>query len=109
MRPSRVLVQRKEATREPVCEDVPKVYELSIIEHWADLTNVAEQALGYETDWRKLVKLETFDRPGLTEVEFFGLFVKCEVCKLIMARQVFTYHHCSPSVVDDWVATDNEE
>ena len=70
---------------------------------------MAEQALDYETDWRKFVKLEAFDHPGLTEVEFFGLFVKCDACKLITTRQVFTYHHCSPSVVDDWVVTDNEE
>jgi hypothetical protein len=56
-----------------------------------------------------MAKLEVMDRPGLTEVEFFGLFVKCDTCKLIMGREVFTYHHCSPRVVDDWVVTDNEE
>jgi hypothetical protein len=75
----------------------------------ADLTNVAEQALGYETDWRKFVKLEVMDRPGLTEVEFFGLFVKCDRCRLIMTRQVFTYHHCSLSVIDECVVTDKDE
>jgi hypothetical protein len=73
------------------------------------LTNVAEQALGYETDWRKVVKLEVIHSPGLTEVEFFGLFVKCDACKLITTRPVFANHRCSPSVEDDWVETDKEE
>jgi hypothetical protein len=73
------------------------------------LTNVAEQAPGYETDWRKIGKLEVIDRPGLTEVEFFGLFVKCDACKLITTRPVFANHYCSPSVVDDFVVTDEED
>jgi hypothetical protein len=51
--------------------------------------------LGYETDWHKFLKLESMDRPGLTEVEFFSLFAKCEVCLLIMMRQAFHSHHCS--------------
>jgi hypothetical protein len=63
--------------------------------------------LGYETDWRKVVKLDCFDRPGLREVEFFGLFVKCDVCKLVMTRQVFPNHYCSVGE-DDLVLTDQE-
>ncbi|KAF8219149.1 hypothetical protein L208DRAFT_1342926, partial [Tricholoma matsutake] len=51
--------------------------------------------LGYETDWRKFSKLGSMDRPGLMEVEFFGLFAKCEVCLLITTRQAFRSHHCS--------------
>jgi hypothetical protein len=54
------------------------------------------------------VKLEVIDSPGLTEVEFFGLFVKCDACKLITTRPVFGNHHCSPSVVDDCVVTDKD-
>lgn len=38
--------------------------------------------LGYETDWRKIVKLDRLDRPGLSELEFFGLFAKCDVCSV---------------------------
>ena len=50
--------------------------------------------LGYETDWREIVKLDRLDRPGLSEVKFFGLFAKCSVCKLVMAHQVFSFHCC---------------
>ena len=75
----------------------------------ADSTNVAEWALGYETDWRKLAKLKVLHRPGLTEVEFFGLFVQCNACRLIMTCKVFTSHHCSLSVVDDCIVTNKEE
>jgi hypothetical protein len=68
--------------------------------------------LGYETDWRKFSKLESMDRPGLTEVEFFGLFAKCEVCLLITMRQAFHSHHCSlprdDESEDDSELTDRE-
>lgn len=63
--------------------------------------------LDYETDWRKVNKLDSFDRPGLREVEFFGLFVKCDVCKLVMTRQVFPNHYCSEEG-DGLVLTDQE-
>ena len=46
---------------------------------------------GYVTDWRKIVKVDSMDRPGQSELEFFGLLVKCDVCELVMARQVFSY------------------
>jgi hypothetical protein len=57
--------------------------------------------LGYQTDWRKFTKLESMDRPGLTEVEFFGPFAKCEACMLITTRQAFLNHYCSPQEEDD--------
>ena len=66
-------------------------------------------ALGYETDWRRIVKLDRLDRPGLSEREFFGLFAKCDVCKLVMARQVYSYHYCTLQTEDDWELTDVEE
>ena len=52
--------------------------------------------LGYQTDWRKFLKLDAMDRAGLMEVEFFGLFLKCEGCKLVMTHQVFftLTHRC---------------
>ena len=65
--------------------------------------------LGYETDWRKKVKLDCLDRPGLSELEFFGLFAKCSVCKLVMTRQVFSYHHCVLQTEDGLELTDVEE
>jgi len=64
--------------------------------------------LGYETDWRKFIKLDSLDRPGLTEAEFFGLFVKCDACKLIMTHQVFSVHYCSPLGEDGLELTDCE-
>jgi hypothetical protein len=61
---------------------------------------------GYETDWRRILKLECLDRPGLSEFEFFGLFAKCSVCQLIMARQVFSFHYCTEDCLE---LTDVEE
>jgi len=31
-------------------------------------------------------------KPGLTEKEFHGLFVKCENCQRVTTREVFRYH-----------------
>jgi hypothetical protein len=31
-------------------------------------------------------------KPGLSEAEFQGLFVKCENCQRITTREVFRYH-----------------
>jgi hypothetical protein len=63
----------------------------------------------YETDWRKIVKIDSMERPGLSEREFFGLFVKCDVCELVMAREVFCYHDCVPRIEDSMELTDVEE
>lgn len=65
--------------------------------------------LGYETDWRRMVKLECLDRPGLSEREFFELFAKCDVCKLVMARLVFSNHHCVLQTEDGLELTDVED
>ena len=66
--------------------------------------------LGHQTNWRKFVKLDAMDRAGLTEVDFFGLFVKCGGCKLIMTHQVFVAlkHHCVPKVLDSFELHDME-
>lgn len=74
-----------------------------------DLTDSVNVELGYETDWRKIVKLDRLNRPGLTELEFFGLFAKCSVCKLVMARQVFSSHYCELQTEDNLELTDVEE
>ena len=77
-----------------------------------DLTDVLPPAeygdLGYETDWREIVKLDRLDRPGLSEVKFFGLFAKCSVCKLVMAHQVFSFHCCVLQTEDGLELTDVE-
>jgi hypothetical protein len=63
----------------------------------------------YETDWRKIVRLDRLERPGLSERDFFGLFAKCDACRQVMARIVFDYHECRPLGVDDLELTDHEE
>jgi hypothetical protein len=57
------------------------------------------------------MKLDVMDRPGLTEANFFGLFVKCERCQLVMTHQVFVAlkHHCVPMVVDNIKLANMEE
>jgi hypothetical protein len=78
-----------------------------------DLTGVPLPAenvdLGYETDWRKMVKLDRLNQPGLSELEFFGLFAKCSVCKFVMARLAFSAHYCELQTEDDLELTDVEE
>ena len=78
-----------------------------------DLTDVPLPAenvgLGYETDWRKIVKLDCLDRPGLSELKFFGLFAKCNVCKLVMAHQVFSCHYCVLQTEDGLELTNVED
>ena len=73
--------------------------------------NDAPSGLGrdYETDWRKIVKLDRLEQPGLSEKEFVGLFAKCEVCGLIVARLVFQRHHCKLLGEDGLELTDCEE
>ena len=43
------------------------------------------------TKWTKMSKLDQMKKPGLSEKEFHGLFVKCENCKRITSK-VFRYH-----------------
>jgi hypothetical protein len=65
--------------------------------------------LQYETDWRKIIRLDRWERPGLTEKEFFGLFAKCDACGLVVARLVFLNHECRPLGEDGLELTDCEE
>jgi hypothetical protein len=44
------------------------------------------------TKWTKISKLDQMRKPGLSEREFWGLFVKCENCEKITTREVFRYH-----------------
>jgi hypothetical protein len=64
--------------------------------------------LGYETDRRRFNKLDRLERPGLTELEFFGLFAKCEACGLVMTREVFSVHYCRRLGEDGLELTDQE-
>jgi hypothetical protein len=71
--------------------------------------DVTEVDLQHETDWRKIVRLDTLERPGLNERDFFGLFAKCDTCGQVVARLVFDYHECRPLGVDGLELTDEEE
>ena len=64
--------------------------------------------MGHETDWRRFNKLDRLERLGLTEVEFFGLFTKCEMCGLVMTCQVFPVHYCRRLGEDGLELTDQE-
>ena len=89
---------------------LPKIYQLTPVVDLATephATGTEYLDLGYETDWCKFTKLESMDRPGLTEIEFFGLFVKCDACMLITTRQAFNNHYC-PQEEDDLELTDRE-
>ncbi|KAH7917492.1 hypothetical protein BV22DRAFT_1135361 [Leucogyrophana mollusca] len=51
--------------------------------------------------FNKLMRLDSFLRPGLTEDEFRGLLTKCRRCRLIMTRSRFDMHECQGEVGDD--------
>lgn len=65
--------------------------------------------LGYETDWRRFNKLDTMERPGVSEREFYGLFAKCDACNLVMTRIAFPDHCCRPLGEDGAELTDVDE
>ena len=44
------------------------------------------------TKWTKFNKLDRMRKPGLSEAEFQGLFVKCENCQKITTHKVFRHH-----------------
>ena len=65
--------------------------------------------LQHETDWRKIVRLDSLEWPGLSERDFFSLFAMCNVCQQVIARIVFNYHECRPLGDDGLELTDHEE
>ena len=50
--------------------------------------------LEHKTDHRKFFKLDCLDQPGVTEKEFWGFFVKCDACRLVMTQEVFPDNYC---------------
>lgn len=44
------------------------------------------------TKFTKFIKLDRMKKPGLSEADFWGLFVRCEICHKITTREVFRYH-----------------
>ena len=79
----------------------PPVFETTVKHGGVDL--------GYETDWRRFNKLDSLQRPGLSEREFYGLFAKCDACNLVMTRLVFPNHCCRPLGEDGEELTDVDE
>ncbi|KAF8227643.1 hypothetical protein L208DRAFT_1295668, partial [Tricholoma matsutake] len=57
--------------------------------------------LGYETDWHKFLKLDSMDRPGLMEVEFFSLFasVRCACSSRCAKHSIATTAACKGSMI----------
>jgi hypothetical protein len=72
-----------------VCNDVSNEYELN------SGIDLRDPFVPPRTDWHKFNKLDCLDRPGLTEKEFLGLFVKCDACELITSHLVFDQHQCA--------------
>jgi hypothetical protein len=52
----------------------------------------------YATDCCKFIKLDLMDHPGLSQKEFFGLFVTCNACRFVITHQMFHKHCCNPVV-----------
>lgn len=42
----------------------------------------------------RLLKLDSFSRPGLTEDQFRHFLTRCRGCELIMTRRMFEHHDC---------------
>ena len=72
-------------------------------------TTAVMMDMQYKTDWRKIVRLNCLERPGLSKKEFFSLFAKCNACKLVVACLVFHHHHCKPLGEDGLELTNCEE
>ena len=49
-------------------------------------------AMATNNKWTKFNKLDRMKKPGLSEAEFWGLFVKCDNCQMITTHKVFRYH-----------------
>ena len=73
----------------PVSKQYPKHQE-NTDHHLLDLT--VYSTIPRPTKWIKFTKLDRITKPGLSEKEFYGLFVKCENCQKVTTRDVFRYH-----------------
>ena len=56
--------------------------------------------------FRKLLKLDSFIGPGLTQEEFEGLLTSCQHCQLIMTKRRADSHECIGTVVRRKVVID---
>lgn len=72
-------------------------------------------ARNIETVLDRLLRLDSWAQPGLSEPEFNRLFAKCN-CGLVMTRRVFREHTCvlvarvqNPPVVIDLTSDDSDD
>lgn len=65
--------------------------------------------LCHRTSWWNLWQLECKDKPGLTQEQFLGLFVKCDACGLINTHHMFHKHRCRRPQTMDESASDSEQ
>ena len=72
----------------------------SIIPRWRSKWN------GSNDPFSKLLKLDSFVKPGLTQKEFEGLLTRCQHCKLIMTKRRIDSHECMGTVMKMRVVID---
>jgi hypothetical protein len=63
--------------------------------HNIDISDISNTLEG--PDWRRIKRLDRKKKPGLSEAELLTLIAKCGCCNLVMARNVFEFHHCDDS------------
>jgi hypothetical protein len=51
-------------------------------------------------DWRRFDRLDDPAKPGLSEAEFFQMFIQCACCGYIMTRIVYHAHECDEDVLE---------
>ena len=68
---------------------------------FASITTYERPVRRSETVLDRLLRLDSWSRPGLSEPEFNRLFATCR-CGLVMTRRVFTNHICAMAEVAGW-------
>ena len=83
---------------------------------FASIVTFERPVMRPETAFDRLLRLDSWTRPGLSEAEFNRLFAKCH-CGLVMTRRVFRNHICAmaaaaarnPPVVIDLTSDDSHD
>ena len=61
---------------------------------------------GSKDPFIKLLKLDSFVKPGLSQQEFEGLLTRCQHCELIMTKRRIDSHVCTGTVIKTRVVID---
>jgi hypothetical protein len=89
------------------------IIDIEII--FTSIATYARPVRRLESTLDRLLRLDSWTRPGLSKLEFNRLFAKCD-CGLVMARRVFRNHVCAlaevavrsdPPVVIDLTSDDD--